>query len=83
MSVLKELVGNKTHSPELEKYRRSYEAYCQYVHHGRWQPCRHLHLVCEKLEAVERGEIDRLMIFMPPRHGKSQSTVAPRMGRVD
>ncbi|WP_288908012.1 phage terminase large subunit [uncultured Selenomonas sp.] len=74
MSVLKELVGNKTHSPELDKYRRSYEAYCQYAHHGRWQPCRHLHLVCEKLEAVERGEIDRLMIFMPPRHGKSQST---------
>jgi predicted phage terminase large subunit-like protein len=24
-----------------------------------------------KLEAVERGEIKRLMIFMPPRHGKS------------
>lgn len=26
----------------------------------------------EKLEAVERGEIDRLMVFMPPRHGKSE-----------
>lgn len=25
-----------------------------------------------KLEAVERGEIDRLMVFMPPRHGKSE-----------
>ena len=25
----------------------------------------------EKLEAVERGEIDRLMIFMPPGHAKS------------
>jgi hypothetical protein len=24
------------------------------------------------LEAVERGDIDRLMIFMPPRHGKSE-----------
>lgn len=32
----------------------------------------HHHLICEKLEAVERGEIDRLMIFMPPRHGKSE-----------
>jgi predicted phage terminase large subunit-like protein len=29
-------------------------------------------LIAEKLEAVERGEIDRLMIFMPPRHGKSE-----------
>ena len=28
--------------------------------------------IAEKLEAVERGEIDRLMIFMPPRHGKSE-----------
>jgi predicted phage terminase large subunit-like protein len=29
-------------------------------------------LITAKLEAVERGEIDRLMIFMPPRHGKSE-----------
>lgn len=27
-----------------------------------------------KLEALERGEIDRLMVFMPPRHGKSEKT---------
>jgi hypothetical protein len=31
----------------------------------------HHRLMVEKLEAVERGEIRRLMIFMPPRHGKS------------
>jgi len=30
------------------------------------------HLVASKLEAVERGEIRRLMIFAPPRHGKSE-----------
>lgn len=29
-------------------------------------------LIAEKLEAIERGEIDRLMINMPPRHGKSE-----------
>lgn len=28
--------------------------------------------IAKPLEAVERGEIDRLMIFMPPRHGKSE-----------
>jgi predicted phage terminase large subunit-like protein len=28
----------------------------------------------QHLEAVERGEIDRLMVFMPPRHGKSEKT---------
>lgn len=32
----------------------------------------HHELIAAKLEAVERGEIDRLMIFMPPRHGKSE-----------
>ena len=29
-------------------------------------------MIADKLEAVERGDIDRLMIFMPPRHGKSE-----------
>jgi predicted phage terminase large subunit-like protein len=32
----------------------------------------HHALICDRLEAVERGDIDRLMIAMPPRHGKSQ-----------
>jgi predicted phage terminase large subunit-like protein len=31
----------------------------------------HLMLLAEKLMAVERGEIKRLAVFMPPRHGKS------------
>ena len=32
----------------------------------------HHELIAGKLEALERGDIDRLMIFMPPRHGKSE-----------
>jgi hypothetical protein len=31
----------------------------------------HHELIASRLEAVERGEISRLMIFLPPRHGKS------------
>ena len=31
----------------------------------------HHRILIEKLEQVERGAIKRLMIFMPPRHGKS------------
>ena len=31
----------------------------------------HVERIIEKLEAVERGDILRLMIFLPPRHGKS------------
>jgi predicted phage terminase large subunit-like protein len=37
-----------------------------------YRPAPHHQKIAEKLEAVERGEIDRLMIFMPPRHGKSE-----------
>ena len=37
-----------------------------------YRPAAHHTLIAEHLEAVERGEIDRLMIFMPPRHGKSE-----------
>lgn len=37
----------------------------------------HIQKIADKLEAVERGEIKRLMIFMPPRHGKS--TLASEM----
>ena len=32
----------------------------------------HHELIAEKLDAVLEGKIDRLMIFMPPRHGKSE-----------
>ena len=31
----------------------------------------HHRLICRKLEAVERGETKRLVISVPPRHGKS------------
>ncbi len=34
-------------------------------------PARHHEFVNEKLEAVERGEITRLMLFEPPGHAKS------------
>lgn len=32
----------------------------------------HHKLLADKLEKVENGEIKRLMVFMPPRHGKSE-----------
>mgnify|MGYP001559351097 CR=1 FL=1 len=37
-----------------------------------YQVAPHHKLIAEKLEAVERGDIKRLMITMPPRHGKSE-----------
>lgn len=32
----------------------------------------HQRFVCEKLEAITSGVTQRLMVFMPPRHGKSE-----------
>ena len=46
--------------------------FLEYDSGGTWIRARHLERLCNALEAVERGELDRLMVFMPPRHGKSE-----------
>ena len=48
--------------------------YAQLVYPGFELPW-HLELLVDHLEAVERGEIKRLMIFKPPRHGGSLTSV--------
>lgn len=73
----------KTMSPALRKEialqakqelaRRNYVDYVQLVHAGRWKRARHLDLVCQELENILSGETKRLMLFLPPRHGKSMS----------
>jgi predicted phage terminase large subunit-like protein len=52
-----------------ERARRSLDAFA-YRMLG-LEPVRHHRFVNEKLEAVERGEIERLMLFEPPGHAKS------------
>jgi predicted phage terminase large subunit-like protein len=56
-----------------EEAREGLVAYCRYKTRGFWRPFPHLRLLTDKLEAVERGEITRLIITMPPRHGKSET----------
>lgn len=50
-----------------------------------YERVRHTRVLCEHLEAVEAGEIDRLIVMMPPRHGKtmhvSQALPAWTLGR--
>ena len=41
--------------------------------HGIWQPARHTDLICKKIEAIERGELKRVIFSLPPRHSKSMS----------
>jgi hypothetical protein len=57
--------------PSPEDYASSLLlSYAAYQWPG-YSAARHHRMIAEKLEAVERGEIKRLMITMPPRHGKS------------
>jgi predicted phage terminase large subunit-like protein len=51
--------------------QRSLLAFTEYTN-PLYRSAEHHRRICDKLEAVERGDIDRLMIFMPPRHGKSE-----------
>lgn len=51
--------------------RRSLLSFTEYTN-PIYESATHHALIASRLEAVERGEIDRLMIFMPPRHGKSE-----------
>jgi predicted phage terminase large subunit-like protein len=60
-------------SGELDYCRSSFLSYC-IAQYSDFVAPRHIIHIAKKLEAVERGEIKRLMIFAPPRHGKSETT---------
>lgn len=68
--ALKESIATEA---RYELARRYYADYVQLVHAGRWKRARHLDLVCRELENIMSGTTKRLMIFMPPRHGKSMT----------
>lgn len=51
--------------------RRSLLRFCSFTWPN-YQFARHLEVLAGALEEVERGECTRLMVFMPPRHGKSE-----------
>lgn len=51
--------------------RRSLTDWCRYAG---FEPARHHRLLIDKLEAITRGDIDRLAVFMPP--GAAKSTYA-------
>lgn len=46
-------------------------AFTEYTY-DRYRTAGHHKLIAGQLERVERGEIDRLMLLVPPRHGKSE-----------
>lgn len=56
-----------------ELARQKYSYYLSFVHHGKYKAAPHNQYLADRLDAVERGEVRRLMVFMPPRHGKSMA----------
>jgi predicted phage terminase large subunit-like protein len=57
----------------IKEARNDLISYAQYIDHKYKADSFH-RLVADKLMAVSRGEINRLMILAPPRHGKSYLT---------
>lgn len=59
--------------PELTAEDYAHSRLIAYAAYQRpsYKDAHHHRLIARKLEAVERGDIKRLMITMPPRHGKS------------
>jgi predicted phage terminase large subunit-like protein len=52
--------------------RSSPAGFAWYASQKQWIPAPHLLLLSEKIVDVATGRIPRLMVFMPPRHGKSE-----------
>lgn len=69
---------------KLALARENFQAYCATMD-DKWQAGQHHKAIAAALEAVEKGQIKRLMVFCPPRHGKSmmcsQSFPAWYLGR--
>jgi len=61
----------KTETDEILALGREDLACYAVAHWPGFELAAHHRIILDKLEAVERGQIQRLMIFMPPRHGKS------------
>ena len=61
------------HKSVLTPYDLAYSNLLSYIaiQYPAYTIAPHHRLIADKLQAVERGEIKRLMIFVPPRHGKS------------
>lgn len=60
------------YEPQLraEAARRWLGDFCEHMNPS-YQSVRHQRLLCDHLQAVERGDIKRLIVSMPPRHGKT------------
>lgn len=68
VSTLKEAVRGLGRSPTLPS---SPALFAQRFSRNEWKPARHLELLSSKLVLLKKRQIQRLMVSMPPRSGKS------------
>jgi len=74
MSAVPAVVGPQSAAQELLRRRRIRSSMVEWARFNKLEPAAHQRLLCEKLEALSRGDIRRLCIFMPP--GSAKSTFA-------
>lgn len=67
------IIQELANQAKLELARRHYMSYCELVHYGRWKAYKVHKLLCEKLEEILAGKQKKIIIEMPPRHGKSNT----------
>jgi len=65
-----EVIQHLTKILSTSKARGSLLEYAKHIYPGYKDPA-HIKLIAKNLEALEKNEINRLAVFMPPRHGKS------------
>ena len=65
-----ELIEHLNNLLSTYKARNNFLAYAKHMYPGYKDPA-HIKLIAKNLESLERGDIKRLAVFMPPRHGKS------------
>jgi predicted phage terminase large subunit-like protein len=53
--------------------KKNYSFYLEMVHFGKYKPAKHHFLLCDAVKRICDGSLKKLMVFMPPRHGKSQT----------
>jgi len=72
--ALKEILALTEAKKRLDLREEAHEKFMPFAHHvyENFIEGRHHRVIAEKLEAVARGELKRLIINMPPRHSKSE-----------
>ena len=72
--ALKEILALTEAKKTLELREKAQDYFMPFAHHvyENFIEGRHHRIIAEKLEKVARGEIQRLIINMPPRHSKSE-----------